>query len=286
MNKFTKGLAILGLATVGACTFTGCSLTAEQEEAVNQLTASASTMVDVLEKQSAKLTREDALLMLKMAGMKMCYGVNEAGSYHYTNRAAGASTMELAENLFENGEYEVYDMYRFVDGNRLIELSKESENFYWVNVDDYNEENSKSYSYNPFQNKFYEREQGHLEKIILNEEFESFQNYTKEDIFDVKILDDKSYEVTIMYKMEGDTIGGKTEEDLNLLTIVLKDGNITQMRGTCKSYYCYDGTNFMVYYSIMDMQIEYDFDRTFALEKLEEADNKLASGTAEVIPNS
>lgn len=286
MNKLTKGLAVLGLVAVGACTFTGCSLSAEQESAINELTASSTTLVDVLEKQSAKLTKDEALSMLKMAGIKLSYGINEAGSYHCTNRAAGAQTMELAEKMFKNGEIEIYDTYRFVDGNRLIEVSKENENYYWVMVDDYSEEDSNSYSYNPFQNKFYQCEQGHLEKIIINEEFESFQDFTEEDIFDVKILGDNSYEVTVIFKDLGDTIGEKTEETLYHLTIVIDNGNITQFRGICKNYYCYDGNNFMVYYAITETNIEYEFDRTFALDKVKEADEKLESGSVEIIPNA
>ena len=286
MNKFTKGLAVLGLATVGACTFTGCSLSKEQEDAINELTKSSSTLTDVLQMQSAKLTKEEALSMLKMAGMKLCYGVGEGASYHYTNRAVGAPTMELAESLFKNGEAEIYDTYRFVDGSRLIELSKENEDFYWVSVDDYNEDDSYSYSYNPFQNKLYEKQQGHLEKTILNEEFESFQEFTVDDIFDVKILGDNSYEVTVIYKVLGETFSDETEEELYLLTMVVENGNITQFKGTCRNYHCYDGTNFMVYYAITDTKIEYEFDRTFALNKVKEVDDKIAAGTVDITPLS
>ena len=120
----------------------------------------------------------------------------------------------------------------------------------------------------------------------MNEEFESFQDFTKEDIFDVKVLGENSYEVTVIYKDMGDTVGEETEEMLNHLTIVVENGNITQFRGVCKNYYCYDGTNFRVYYAITETNIEYEFDRTFALQKVKEADDKLASGTADIIPIS
>ncbi len=95
-NKFLKGMAVCGAVLMGSMMFAGCSLSNEQQKAIDLLTSKADELVSVIDKQNKQLSKTEAVEMITLGRDKI-------------NLMAGVTNMSVDINLSTGKDWvEVY----------------------------------------------------------------------------------------------------------------------------------------------------------------------------------
>ena len=118
-NKSKKILAGLGvgLTLAGSGLFmTGCSMSEEQENALNSIVGKADQLIEVIEKTNQKLTREEAINLYEYAKTKLL--VNKDNIWNNLRIKIDVKTSENWEDVGDVINCE-YHLFKKLDGKRL-----------------------------------------------------------------------------------------------------------------------------------------------------------------------
>ncbi len=247
MKKFTKGLAICGAVLMGSTMFAGCSLTAEQQNAIDTLTSKADELVQVIDKQNKQLSKKEAAEMIELGRSEISYLWESTNMFAEMKIVYGTSVYDTNFKA-ENGEYGYEIGYTFskdVHNQVLLGLGTwESNNEEEIEFfkDDY--KNQISYGYD-YEEGITVGEEGWDDEVFLTGAdamgYGSLERIYEEDIYDVIQHEDGSYEFVLYTERTVNVEASETPDEdglygsfTNVLTranVIIKDSRILSIKG-------------------------------------------------------
>lgn len=223
-KKLLAGGACACLLLTGGLTLSGCSLSGDQQKALDVLVSNTETLVkdfgSYLDNQNTKISKEKAVEIISRSRLNFIMG-----NFDHLQ-------MKVSQNMFEGFEDKLDDsgtferIYRSENGVKII-ADIENEQFYSIKKSDFN--NDIHYKWTKSDN-FSEVEyssamwQLYYTDIFSQTPFNFIGEINEEDIYDVKLVDGGyEFEIVAEHSTITETDLSKYEEDdvVNIYNIIM-----------------------------------------------------------------
>lgn len=222
-KKIMAGLGI-GLALASGGMLTGCSMSDEQQAALNSVIDKTDQIVELLDKQSKTLSQAEALRLYEFARTRLL--VNKDNVWDNLKMIINQDSNEVDHYDTVFGELA---FYKFADGRRVAYV-KTGTPTNPGQIGGWFEEVVSSDGYQTITQK---ETYSHYASTNTTSGISEF-DITEEDIVDCKILDNGNYYVTASLMIE-ETYGGKTTSYPFLMEVELTaDGYLVEYLATAK----------------------------------------------------
>ncbi len=226
MNKFFKGLAVCSAVLMGSLAFSGCSMSKEQELALEKLTSHTDEIASVIDKQNKSLSKKEAMEMIELGRSEISYMWRSTSLSANVAAIFGTSINDVrfkASNQDYDSELEVVMAMDFQ--NNVTKLLTKEDNSTSFTLKDY--ENQQGYTYNG--TTAIKHDSWADQQVPSGgDPFTGcgLQQIYEEDIYDIVQNDDGSYEFIISTERTYEENDNTFQSGIFNINIKVKDSKI------------------------------------------------------------
>jgi len=270
-NKTKKFLAGACLGLVGMGIMSGCSMSNEQKVALDLVTEKSDEIISLLEDnlkfQNTQLSKQESYEMIVLSCSAFEFGFINKVQIDYTSKRYYGYFEDLRDSSTNVTDYLINNNIKYLN-QKFVSADEVSYNYYLAD-----HENNLYLLWNDedYEESFEENsEEVTVDSSLSNyvQQLIDISTFTSEDIYGVEILEDGTYDFSVLVDDEPYTLSSTTYDYKKLYKIKIKDNKLIEVEIYSYCTQNHDGgdVNFVDSYNNI-IKFNYDADMDFSVNE-------------------